>query len=109
MSKVLVTGGAGYTRLPAPEATGNGGQVGSVQMFYTYVLKSEKDNKLYVGWTDNINRRLEEHNAGRVPSTRVRRPLQLVYYEVCLDKERAIAREKYFKTGFGRRFLNSRI
>jgi predicted GIY-YIG superfamily endonuclease len=44
-----------------------------------------------------------------VDATKYRRPLTLRYYEACLSKEKAIAREKYFKTGFGRRFLNSRI
>jgi len=78
-------------------------------IFYTYVLRSEKDKKLYVGWTDNLSRRVEEHNRGKVNSTRLRTPFELVYYEACLDKDKAIAREKYFKTGFGRRFLRTRI
>ena len=78
-------------------------------MFYTYVLRSEKDGKLYVGWTDNLVRRMEAHNRGKVNSTRLRTPFEVVYYEVCFDKEKAISREKYFKTGYGRRFLKTRI
>ena len=78
-------------------------------MFYTYVLRSEKDGKLYIGWTDNLERRVREHNSGKTPSTRPRLPFNLVYYEACVDMKKAIAREKYFKTGFGRRFLNTRI
>jgi putative endonuclease len=78
-------------------------------MFYTYVLKSEKDNKLYVGFTNNLEHRLEEHNKGNINSTRNRRPLRLIYYEACRDKTKAINRERYFKTGFGRRFLNNRV
>jgi putative endonuclease len=77
--------------------------------YYTYILKSIKDNKLYVGWTDNLKLRFSEHNKGLVNSTRDRRPLKLIYYEACLKKERAIKREKYFKTGFGRKFLKIRI
>ena len=56
-----------------------------------------------------MSRRVEEHNRGKVNSTRLRTPFELVYYEACLDKDKAIAREKYFKTGFGRRFLRTRI
>ena len=78
-------------------------------MYYTYVLKSVIDDKLYIGWTDNLKRRLVTHNSGQVNATAFRRPLELVYYEACTNKERAIAREKYFKTGFGRRFLKLRI
>jgi len=77
--------------------------------FYTYVLKSLKDNKLYVGWTDDLKHRIEEHNKGLVDATRNRRPLRLEYFEACTSREKAIKREKYFKTGFGRRFLKSRM
>ena len=84
-------------------------RAGRVPMFYTYVLKSLRDDKLYIGWTNDLKSRLEEHNMGRVESTKYRRPLDLVYYESCLSKEKAIKREKYFKTGFGRRFLKERI
>ncbi len=79
------------------------------RMFFTYVLKSKKDNKLYVGWTNDINSRLAEHNKGLVGSTKGRIPLELVYYEACLDKSKAISREKQLKTGFGRAYLKKRI
>jgi putative endonuclease len=78
-------------------------------MYYTYVLKSKKDNYLYIGYTDNLKRRYLEHKEGQVKSTKDRRPVELVYYEACINKMKAIKREKYFKTGFGRRFLKSRI
>ncbi|MBU0708810.1 GIY-YIG nuclease family protein [Patescibacteria group bacterium] len=78
-------------------------------MYYTYVLQSLKDNNLYIGFTDNLDQRLSEHNNGRVTATKSRRPLKLVYYEACLNKRKALLREKYFKTGFGRRYLKSRI
>lgn len=80
-----------------------------ILLFYTYVLKSKKDDKLYIGYTDNLNKRIRKHNDGKVESTKNRRPFTLLYFEACLDKDRAIKREKYFKTGFGRRFLKSRI
>ena len=78
-------------------------------MFYTYVLISEHDEKFYIGFTKNIEERLDEHNSGSVRSTKHRRPFKLVYYEACLNEKDAIKREKYFKSGFGRRFLNNRI
>ncbi len=78
-------------------------------MFYTYVLKSRKDKKLYIGFTNNLKKRIIEHNTGQVESTKTRLPIELVYYEACGNKEKALEREKYFKTGFGRRFLKNRI
>lgn len=77
-------------------------------MYYTYVLKSKLDNKLYIGYTDDLKERIAEHERGIVPSTKYRRPVRLVYYEACLNKSKAIQREKYFKTGFGRRYLKER-
>lgn len=78
-------------------------------MFYTYVLKSIVDGKLYVGFSNDLKRRFLDHNEGKVLSTETRRPFEIVYYEACLSKEKAIKREKYFKTGFGRKFLKDRI
>ncbi len=78
-------------------------------MYYTYVLIGQKDQKLYTGYTNDLKSRLKEHNNGTVESTKNRIPFELVYYEACLDKNKAIKREKYFKTGFGRRFLKDRI
>ncbi|MDP3935343.1 MAG: GIY-YIG nuclease family protein [Candidatus Giovannonibacteria bacterium] len=66
-------------------------------MHYVYILKSLKDNKLYIGHTDDLKRRFVEHNRGNVASTKYRRPLKLVYYEAYLDEEDAKVREKSFK------------
>jgi putative endonuclease len=68
-------------------------------MWYVYVLKSAADNKLYVGSTNDIARRLTEHNSGQVDSTRNRAPLKPGAYFAVKDKPRAIALEQYFKTG----------
>jgi putative endonuclease len=78
-------------------------------MYYTYVLLSESDNNFYTGFTKDLKGRLEKHNNGLVASTLYRRPLRLIYYEACLNENDAIVREKYFKSGFGRRFLNNRL
>ncbi|MFH1950167.1 MAG: GIY-YIG nuclease family protein [Pseudomonadota bacterium] len=78
-------------------------------MYYTYVLLSDKDNKLYVGYTENLRKRINEHDSGKVSSTISRRPLKLIYYEACVNELDAINRERYFKTGFGRKFLRNRL
>ena len=67
-------------------------------MYYVYVLKSERDTRFYTGFTIDLKNRISEHNAGRVRSTALRRPLKLVYYEACLNQADAIHREKYLKT-----------
>jgi putative endonuclease len=77
--------------------------------YYTYVLKSRIDDKLYIGWTNNLRSRIKEHNEGNNASTKFRKPLTLMYYEACLSKEKAIKREKQLKTGFGRAYLKRRI
>ena len=77
--------------------------------YYTYVLQSLKDGKLYIGYTANLKQRLVNHQNGQVKATASRRPLKLIYYETCLKKWLALKREKYFKTGFGRRFLQTRL
>jgi putative endonuclease len=78
-------------------------------MYYTYVLYSDKDGKLYIGFTQNLKLRIKQHNDGLVQSTKSRRPLQLIYYEVCIEKWDAIKREKYLKTHYGRLFLHKRL
>ena len=78
-------------------------------MYYNYVLQSEKDGKRYVGFTNNLEKRLEEHNAGLNKSTKFRRPFKLIYYEACGSKRDAINREKYLKTMWGSNYLNKRL
>ncbi len=80
-----------------------------MKFFYTYVLKSKLDDNLYVGWTIDLVNRYNLHQKGLVEATSFRRPLELVYYEACLSKDKAIKREKQLKTGFGRKYLNNRI
>ena len=78
-------------------------------MYYTYVLKSKKDLKLYIGYCSDLKKRFMEHSKGLVPSTKDRQPMELIYYEACLDKNKAIEREKSLKTGLGRSYLKNRI
>jgi putative endonuclease len=74
-------------------------------MYYVYILESLLDNKLYVGYSENIDRRLEEHNRGQAYATKHRRPFKLIYIEGFLNQQDATAREKFFKTGWGRTHL----
>lgn len=67
-------------------------------MFYTYVLFSEKDSCLYIGYTKDLETRFEKHEKGMLPSTKDRRPLKLIYYEACPGKKNATNWEKYLKT-----------
>ncbi len=78
-------------------------------MYYTYVLKSAKDGKFYTGYTKDLKLRFEEHKKGHVESTKDRRPLELAYYEACLNQQDATHREKYLKTYHGKMFLKNRL
>ena len=78
-------------------------------MWFVYVLKSLKDDELYIGSTNSIHRRLAEHNAGKVESTRTRIPLTVEAYVAVKDQTRAIELEKYLKTGSGKAMLRKRI
>ncbi|MDO8600785.1 MAG: GIY-YIG nuclease family protein [bacterium] len=78
-------------------------------MHCVYVLRSLKDGNLYVGRTENLAKRLEEHQKGRVKSTKERRPLRLVYCEASNNIKDAVHREKYLKTAWGKRYLKHRL
>ena len=66
-------------------------------MYHVYLLKSAKDGGVYIGRTDDLRRRFQEHQEGRVESTRDRRPLALMYVESYADKESADERERKLK------------
>ena len=66
--------------------------------YFVYVLKSQKDNKHYIGSTSNIEKRLAFHNAGLQRSTRTRIPFLLIYYEEFATKQEALKRELYIKS-----------
>ena len=80
-----------------------------VDMYYSYVLQSEKDNGFYIGFTKDLKLRFEQHTKGQVESTKNRRPLKLIYYEACLNQNDATKREKYLKTYHGKRFIHNRL
>jgi putative endonuclease len=76
---------------------------------YIYLLQSGRDQGLYTGYTRNLRRRFREHNAGKVISTRSRRPLELIYYEAYLLEADAKGRERFLKSGAGRRHLRKQL
>jgi putative endonuclease len=79
-------------------------------MFYVYVLKSLKDEELYIGSTNNLKRRLKEHQNGESFPTKLRRPFELIYYEAYKNEKDARLREQALKLrGNARRFLKERL
>ncbi|MDP4007177.1 MAG: GIY-YIG nuclease family protein [bacterium] len=79
-------------------------------MYSVYILKSAKDSHLYIGATGNLQKRLSEHNQGKVFATKSRLPLKLVYCEIYRDRRDAFKREKMLKhNGQGLRRLKERL
>ncbi|TAN20090.1 MAG: GIY-YIG nuclease family protein [Chitinophagaceae bacterium] len=73
--------------------------------YYVYVLKSENHYRFYVGMTDNVERRVKEHNSGKTKSTKGYLPWSLLFYEECPSRMEARAREKYLKSGIGKEWI----
>ena len=75
------------------------------EMFFAYILHSLKDGSFYYGSSGNLENRLAEHNAGKVRSTKGRRPFEIHYSERFATRREALRREKFFKTIAGYRRL----
>ena len=78
-------------------------------MYYTYVLRSTKDRKLYTGFTNDLRKRFKEHNEGKSRYTKSRGPFELIYYEACHNRDDARSRELYLKSGMGKRYIKARL
>ena len=78
-------------------------------MWYVYVLESRINKSWYIGCTDNFKERFSEHNAGKSKYTAKLRPWELMYCEASLNRKDAFRREKYLKSGYGRRWLKNRL
>lgn len=74
-------------------------------MFYVYVLQSQSDSGLYIGYSANLKRRFAEHQAGTSRATACRGPWVLIYYEAYAEERDARGREEFLKSGAGRRLL----
>ena len=78
-------------------------------MYNNYVLYSKKDNNFYVGYTNDLKKRIQDHKDGKVESTKYRLPIVLIYYESCLNRYDAIKRERYLKSGMGKKYIRNRL
>lgn len=78
-------------------------------MYYVYVLKSKIDGSLYYGHSSNLKQRIKEHNSGRTKSLKYKIPLVLIYYEKVDNLEQALKKERYFKSGFGRKYIKNKL
>jgi len=76
--------------------------------FAIYAIKSSFDNRIYVGFTGNLEKRIDEHNQGKTKSTKGFRPWFLIYSETIETRIEARKREKYLKSGCGKEFLKNK-
>lgn len=77
--------------------------------YFVYVLQSESNKRWYTGYTNNLRKRLQQHHGDKSGYTKHRGPYTLIYYEVSFNEDDARAREKYLKTGMGKRYLRNRL
>ena len=78
-------------------------------LYYTYILKSKKDGKLYFGSTKDLKSRLAQHNKGLSTNTKGNGPFYIIYYEACLSEEKSRLRELYLKSDVGKIYLKNRL
>lgn len=76
-------------------------------MFFVYAIKSEVRYYIYVGMTNNVDRRVLEHNNGENRSTKAYKPFVLIYIEAFPSRIEARVKEKYLKSGIGKEYLKS--
>lgn len=74
-------------------------------MYYTYILQSKKNKSLYIGYSTNWKNRLKQHNSGKSAATKPYTPYKLIYYEAFFNRKDAKSREKYLKSGWGRKSI----
>ena len=77
--------------------------------YYVYVLRSVKIGRLYTGYTNDLRKRLREHNQNKSKYTKNKGPYELIYYEASKNEEDTRSREQYLKSGMGKRFLKNRL
>src|SRR5262249_33844451 len=73
------------------------------------MLRSESDSGFYIGFSTNLRARLRQHQDGESLATKSRRPWNLIYYEAYTEREDGEGREKFLKSGAGRRFLRTQL
>ncbi len=96
------------TCLPAGRIGRRMGNLSSLR-FTVYAIKSNNRNYIYVGMTNNLERRLKEHNQHENKSTKAYAPFTLIYFEVFDSRSAARVKEKYLKSGIGKAFLKTLV
>jgi len=80
-----------------------------ITFYYVYILLSLKDNKFYIGFTEDLQIRISRHNDGGSFATKCRRPFELIFYEAYRNKYDALRREKYLKSSKGKNTLRTML
>ncbi|MCF8229894.1 MAG: GIY-YIG nuclease family protein [Bacteroidales bacterium] len=80
-----------------------------MKTYYIYAIESQKEARIYVGFTGNLERRIKEHNGGKTRSTKAYRPWKLFFKKAVSSRAEARHLEKYYKSGCGKEFLKSLI
>lgn len=78
-------------------------------MYYTYLLQSDKNGRLYTGSTNDLQKRFNQHNTGKSTYTKKYAPYTLIYYEACVNELDARSTELYLKSGVGKRYIRNRL
>ncbi|MDO8183507.1 MAG: GIY-YIG nuclease family protein [bacterium] len=78
-------------------------------MHYVYILKGKKDSSHYVGITEDLKKRIQDHNSGSARYSKTKKPFSLVWYCAFLNKTKALQFEKYLKHGSGHAFANKHL
>jgi len=78
-------------------------------MHCVYVLRSASDDGFYIGYSRNLRKRFQQHAQGDSFATSYRGPWKLIYYEAYLERDDALGRERYLKSGSGRKFLKKQL
>ena len=73
--------------------------------YYVYILQSRKNNKFYIGFSDDVERRLSQHNVGRNKSTKSGTPWEIKYLEEFDDRKKAMNREKEIKDKKSKKYI----
>lgn len=81
----------------------------SNMFYYVYILLSLKDDNFYIGFTEDLRRRIQEHRNNKVKSTKHRKPMKLVCCETYINKTDALKREKFLKSSDGKKDLKKRL
>jgi len=83
----------------------------NISMYKVYVLENQNDNSWYIGQTEDLERRLKQHNSGNGGRTTkiIKGVWKLIYAEAYCDKRDAIGREKFLKSGSGRMYLKKQM